>query len=598
MGLRIRSSLVLVLVAAAAGCSGSANDGTRGTASVDCPATLPAWTPGTAYAVGALVTYNGSSYQCRQAHTALSNWTPDAVPALWQSVQCATGGGGGGGAGGSGGGAGGGGGGMCSATTWQAGASYHTGDVVLYPSNGGYYVATHDNPGYDPTISTWFWSPTTCTSGGGGSGGGGGGNTCNATTWQAGASYHTGDVVLYPSNGGYYVATHDNPGYDPTISTWFWSPTTCTSGGGGSGGGGGGGGAGGGGGGGGGGTGGGGGGGGGGGTGNGNGTLVFSAYKDTSINMNWNTNVITTSVSGTPTALATDLTANGGKTITLAFATGECGSENWGGVQGAAMATANVSLLSGAGVKYILSTGGAAGSFTCGSDAGFATFINRWASAGLIGVDFDIEAGQSASVINDLIQRIKTAHGSFPNLRFSLTLATLANNNGASSATSLGAAAPDSFNVYGDETLNAVKSILGFNGSASSWPSYVTVDLMTMDYGSPSAGVCVVSGGICQMGQSALQAAYNLHDKWGVPFANIELTPMIGGNDTQGELFTLADADTVASFALSKGMAGVHYWSYDRDTDCPAGSASPTCNSIGNVGAHGYLKRFLGDGLH
>ena len=37
----------------------------------------------------------------------------------------------------------------------------------------------------------------------------------------------------------------------------------------------------------------GGGGGGGGSTGNGNGSLVFSPYKDTSINMNWNTNVIT-----------------------------------------------------------------------------------------------------------------------------------------------------------------------------------------------------------------------------------------------------------------------------------------------------------------
>ena len=40
--------------------------------------------------------------------------------------------------------------------------------------NGKYYQATHDNPGYDPTISTWFWSPYTCSgSTGGGTGGGG-----------------------------------------------------------------------------------------------------------------------------------------------------------------------------------------------------------------------------------------------------------------------------------------------------------------------------------------------------------------------------------------------------------------------------------------
>jgi hypothetical protein len=330
------------------------------------------------------------------------------------------------------------------------------------------------------------------------------------------------------------------------------------------------------------------------GTGNAPPGLIFSPYKDTSINMNWNTNVISTSVSGTATPLATSISQAGGKTITLAFATGECGSENWGGVQGAAMATANVSLLSQAGVKYILSTGGAAGSFTCGSDSGFETFVGRWASSDLIGVDFDIEAGQSQQVIGDLISRIKTGHNSHPGLRFSLTLATLANNNGASTAQSLGSGAPDSFNSYGDWTMAAVQSGLG----TSPWPSYLTVDLMTMDYGSPSAGVCVVSGGTCQMGQSALQAAYNLHDHWGVPWANIELTPMIGGNDVSSEQFTTDDANTIAQFAIAHSMGGIHYWSYDRDDDCAPGSASPTCNSIGNAGTLGYLKKFLGAGLH
>jgi chitinase len=51
-------------------------------------------------------------------------------------------------------------------------------------------------------------------------------------------------------------------------------------------------------------------------------------------------------VTGTATPFASDITAAGGKTITFAFATGECGSENWAGVAGDAMATANVSLLS------------------------------------------------------------------------------------------------------------------------------------------------------------------------------------------------------------------------------------------------------------
>jgi hypothetical protein len=320
--------------------------------------------------------------------------------------------------------------------------------------------------------------------------------------------------------------------------------------------------------------------------------FVFSAYKDTSINMDWNTNVISTSVSGTRTALADDLAGAGGKAITLAFATGECGSENWGGVQGPAMATANAAAFAARGIDYVLSTGGAAGSFTCGSDAGMMTFLGRWASPHLIGLDFDIEAGQSPDVIKSLIARIAAAHAAFPALRFSLTLATLANNTGGATAQSLGSAAPDSFNTYGDTTMAAMHTAFG-----DTWPSYVTVALMTMDYGSPSAGVCVVAGAKCDMGQSALQAAYNLHDHWNVPWANIELTPMIGGNDVAGEQFTLQDGDAVAAFAIAKGLAGVHYWSYDRDNDCPAGSASPTCNSLGGAGTRGFLARFIGDGM-
>src|SRR5262245_59911328 len=50
------------------------------------PAQYPAWAPNTAYAVGALVTYNGVDYRCLQAHTSQAGWEPPNVPALWQIV--------------------------------------------------------------------------------------------------------------------------------------------------------------------------------------------------------------------------------------------------------------------------------------------------------------------------------------------------------------------------------------------------------------------------------------------------------------------------------------------------------------------------------
>jgi chitin-binding protein len=53
-------------------------NGTTATAS-----TTPAWAPNTSYTVGALVTYNGSVYECRQAHTSITSWEPANSPALW-----------------------------------------------------------------------------------------------------------------------------------------------------------------------------------------------------------------------------------------------------------------------------------------------------------------------------------------------------------------------------------------------------------------------------------------------------------------------------------------------------------------------------------
>ncbi|RZU77253.1 chitin-binding protein [Micromonospora kangleipakensis] len=43
----------------------------------------PAWQPNTPYALGALVSYAGRTWQCRQAHTSLTGWEPPNVPALW-----------------------------------------------------------------------------------------------------------------------------------------------------------------------------------------------------------------------------------------------------------------------------------------------------------------------------------------------------------------------------------------------------------------------------------------------------------------------------------------------------------------------------------
>ena len=44
------------------------------------------WAAGTTYQVGNRVTYNGSSYECTLAHTAIAGWEPPNTPALWRRL--------------------------------------------------------------------------------------------------------------------------------------------------------------------------------------------------------------------------------------------------------------------------------------------------------------------------------------------------------------------------------------------------------------------------------------------------------------------------------------------------------------------------------
>lgn len=239
------------------------------------------------------------------------------------------------------------------------------------------------------------------------------------------------------------------------------------------------------------------------------------AWTDTSTTytagtLNWNTDLMHTAVTGTSGpvvgtgSLVSDYVPNLGAII-LAFATGECGSENLGGVSGPAFAAANIQSLVSAGVDYVVSTGGQAGTFTCSSNSGMQTFLSRYMSADMAGVDFDIEGGQTQTEMDNLVAESVYAQSLYPNLRFSFTLAALAASDG----------------------------------------SY---------------------GGVNSLGNMVIRAVKNLEHTYGIPASKIEVTPMIGVNDVSNEVFTAGDVDAVVSYAVSNGLAGVHFWSLDHDT--------------------------------
>lgn len=95
---------------------------------------VPAWTPGVAYAVGDSASYNGLYYQCRQAHTAQLGWEPPKVYALWARIAAGE--------------------------TWAPQVMYAVGDEVLYQGVRYRAIQAHQSqPGWEPPNVPALWAP-------------------------------------------------------------------------------------------------------------------------------------------------------------------------------------------------------------------------------------------------------------------------------------------------------------------------------------------------------------------------------------------------------------------------------------------------------
>jgi hypothetical protein len=306
---------------------------------------------------------------------------------------------------------------------------------------------------------------------------------------------------------------------------------------------------------------------------------LFGPYKHVNMGLDPATKAVTGVVRGKlrPVAAAgKHIFPKGVSALSLAFASGECGDEHWGGVSAQELADANVQRLRLAGLPYIISTGGEGNVFTCSTDAGFEKFVQRYTSAALLGFDFDIESTQTEEGIRDLVQRLPLAQKNHPTLRFSFTLATFASSDGSGA----------SLNATGEKVMKALQDF-GVQG-------YV-INLMVMNYGPGSAANCVVRQGQCDMAASAEQAVKNLQAKYQLPASQIAVTAMLGVNDVVSNVFTPQDATKLARYARQQGLAGLHYWSLDRDRPCPHGAnaVSPACSSWNTAPADAFIRAFL-----
>jgi chitinase len=506
---------------------------------------IPNWAPNVSYSIGALVMFNGVEYQCIQAHTSQIGWEPPSTPALWQPVSGTPGPtptptppppppppSGGGGCG----------------NPWSATTIYNVPGTQV-SRNGINYKNNFWTEGDDPATHN------------GGPGSGqpwtavGSCSSCStlpsaptglkASAVSSGSTTLSWNAVTPPANcsiTGYTVFENGNSigtagGTSFTVNglcsaTTFTFAVAAMDGAGssarsstvsvtGSSS-----------------------------CGTGGGGRVFAPYDDISL-----------AVGEQVVSFAQQAGLHG---ITLAFMVDGGCTPVWGGLGGGINANfpngtsvqSAINSLEANGVAVYISFGGQNGSVlsSCSSVSGaqsmYQQVVNAYHPAG---IDMDIEGGVNAPVLMSALAGLKRAN---PNLKVSLTLPV----------------EPFGLINTGTDLLNAAHAA-GFNPDV--------VNVMAMDYGSANDNLS--SGG--SMGNDAVMAAQNTLNQVHAAglTSSIGVTPMIGVNDTNTEVFKFTDANTLMSFASNNSfITRLAMWSMARDNGGCAGQgfASPTCSGV------------------
>ena len=296
--------------------------------------------------------------------------------------------------------------------------------------------------------------------------------------------------------------------------------------------------------------------------------------------------------------------ATGASLFTLGFLqVNPAGNPAWGGYSvlepnstdaQAVAINKSIAALRAAGGDVMISFGGAAGTSLAQSYAARGLSAQALANAyagvidtyGVTHLDFDIEGAAVADAASIALNSsaLKLLQQARPQVQIWYTLPVL----------------PQGLTADG---LNVVQSAL------TAGVNLAGVNVMAMDYGegpAPTTGPNAQTMGTyaIQSAQSTYNQLSSLYAKNGQTFAwkQIGVTPMIGVNDITSEVFTVADAQALNTFAVSKGLGMLGYWSVERDypgtlgqpthnasgVSSPAGSFSNAWNKYGTINVLNY----------
>ena len=301
----------------------------------------------------------------------------------------------------------------------------------------------------------------------------------------------------------------------------------------------------------------------------GGGGISFAPYDDVTLNTQWSQAVNDL----VPQDLNAIADKAGLKRVTLAFITAidnTC-KAGWAGtasypVQGTKPWGKSVfDAVRASGKALVVSFGGASGtdlSVPCdvaGLVAIYQEVIKNYQPERL---DFDIEGGflGNTAALGRLVTALKTVQANNPTVALSFTLPVM---------------------PYGFDASQKAMVKQAVDGGLT-----FQVNIMAMDYGSTYDGNqgdnAIKAGDAVVHYLQTLYPAKPLAALYGL----LIITPMIGVNDVTSNVFTLANAQALNSYATSKGLAGLSMWSLNRDHPC-AGGVSITCSG-GNVQTADY----------
>ncbi len=274
----------------------------------------------------------------------------------------------------------------------------------------------------------------------------------------------------------------------------------------------------------------------------------------------------------TPSTLMQAKSAGGVAAATMAFGVSGGGCSMGGGLEANLSGAGKTDIVNfqAAGGRVILSFGGASGTYlegACSDDGMYNLIKNALDTTGARAIDFDVEGGQISNGAlntrrNNVTKRLQAA---YPGLYVSYTL-------------------PVDPTGLPSEAVTVVRS------ANSAGVNVSMVNIMAMDYGDASTA----------MGQRAINAATGTFNQIKPIFtgktdaqlwAMIGVTPMIGVNDTQSEVFRQADATQLTTFAQQKGLGLLSYWALQRDM--PGGSDFNDFSLV-NTKAYEFYKIFAG----